>query len=130
MKRGDSNLLLPFGLTVFVGHPTHFLLWCEMVVCARYSLPGFPRGERGGCGLHLFDLRAAPGVVLRRSAAVLQLCGPEEICQAVKEAFSAGGARVFGSPQVLYSQETEWDVTKLDLQNHWHHVFTFIIFFR
>ena len=46
-------------------------------------------------------------IIWQRSASELQICGPEKFCQAVKEAFSAGGACEFEALQVLYSQETE-----------------------
>ena len=46
----------------------------------------------------------SPEYCVQRSTSELHLCGLEKSCQAVKEAFSAGGACEFEALQVLYSQ--------------------------
>jgi len=152
--------------------------------CARYALPVFEeKSEDVAASIYLACVLIQE-MIWQRSASELQLAGPASICEAVKAAFSKGGALEFealqmplvaGTPdkpfavtvvesaaalpaafdkhivcgtvangnrlafdlgksdiktvavkdgEVLYSQETEWDVTAADPQYHYDMIMT------
>lgn len=146
--------------------------------CGRYALPVFPEGsEDADASIYLAGVLIQE-MIWQRSAKELLLAGPPKICEAIKAAYSPGGAYEFeassmpnvcGTPadpfqvkivdaselppavdtpqecgtdangcrlafdlgksdikvvavkdnEVLYSQETEWDVTNPDPQYHY-----------
>jgi predicted NBD/HSP70 family sugar kinase len=146
--------------------------------CARYKLPVFAESHADvECSIYLAGVLIQE-MIWQRSASELQLAGPAKICEALKQAYSIGGAyefevssmpKVCGTPdvpftvkivdasalpaakdtpqvcgkeangcrlafdlgksdiktvavkdgEVLYSKETEWDVTNPDPDYHY-----------
>jgi predicted NBD/HSP70 family sugar kinase len=165
----------------YVSGSPHNLEWAlpRSDGCARYKLPVFAdKHEDVECSIYLAGVLIQE-MIWQRSASSLLLCGPPGICEALKAAYSSGGAydfeaksmpnvngtpgktfevKIVASPdelpaakdtpqvcgkdasgcrlafdlgksdiktvavkdgEVVYSKETEWDVTNVDPEYHY-----------